>query len=87
MLIRAQPIGGATGTTAAQNFFSYYLNGPIIIALYLFWKVHTGDWRLYIKSGEMDITSGRRSIELDPNDMPPAKTWKNAPTRVVRALF
>jgi yeast amino acid transporter len=35
----------------------------------------------------MDITSGRRSLELDPDDMPPKKTWKNAPMRVVRALF
>jgi amino acid transporter len=35
----------------------------------------------------MDITSGRRSLELDPDDMPPKKTWRNMPMRAVRALF
>ena len=38
-------------------------------------------------ASEMDITSGRRSLEIDPDDAPLVKTWKNALMRVVRALF
>jgi amino acid transporter len=42
---------------------------------------------MYIHAKDMDITSGRRSLDLDPDDMPPKKTWKNLPIRVFRALF
>lgn len=78
------PIGGSPD---AQAFFSYYLAAPIVIALYLGWKVYTRDWKMYIPALTMDITSSRRSIELDPDNMPEPKTWRNAPMRVVRALF
>ncbi|EHL01270.1 putative Uncharacterized amino-acid permease [Glarea lozoyensis 74030] len=76
------PIGGnLTARAAAENFFSYYLAAPVIIALYLGWKIWTKDWKLYIKGVDMDITSGRRSLTLDPDDMPPPKTWANMPMR------
>jgi len=35
----------------------------------------------------MDITSGRRSIELDDDYVEVKKTWKNAPIRAFHALF
>lgn len=72
---------------SAYNFFQNFLAGPIAIALYIGWKLYSRHWRMWVPSSEMDISSGRRSIELDPNDMPPAKTWRNAPMRVFRALF
>jgi len=78
------PIGGSPNASA---FFSYYLAGPLVIVLYLGWKLYSRDWTLYIHARDMDITSGRRSLDLDPDDMPPKKTWGNLPMRVVRALF
>ncbi|KAG9228585.1 amino-acid permease [Amylocarpus encephaloides] len=78
------PIGGSPD---AEGFFTYYLAAPIIIALYIGWKVYTKNWTVWISASDMDITSGRRSLVLDPDDMPEPKTWKNAPMRVLRALF
>jgi amino acid transporter len=79
-----KPIGAPPSASA---FFSYYLAGPIVIALYLGYKIYSGTWQMWIHSRDMDITSGRRSIALDPNDMPAEKTWKNMPLRVFHALF
>ncbi|PMD39324.1 amino-acid permease inda1 [Hyaloscypha variabilis F] len=78
------PVGASP---QAGAFFQTYLAGPIIVALYVGWKLYSRIWTWYVPAHEMDITSGRRSLELDPDDMPPKKTWKNAPMRVVRALF
>lgn len=78
------PIGGSPN---AEGFFSYYLAAPIIIVLYLGWKIYTRDWKLWISSDVMDISSGRRSLELDPDNMPPVKTWRNMPIRCFHALF
>jgi len=79
-----KPVGA---NPQASAFFQTYLAGPIIIALFVGWKLYSRIWKWYVPAHEMDITSGRRSLELDPDDMPPKKTWKNAPMRVVRALF
>ena len=62
-----QPIHG---TPNAQAFFSYYLAAPIVIVLYLGYKIYCGNWQLWIHAHDMDITSGRRSLELNPEDMP-----------------
>lgn len=74
------------GSPNAQNFFSYYLAAPIVLALYVGWKVtHMGP--MWIPALEMDIDSQRRSLDLDPDNMPEPKTWANMPMRAVRALF
>ncbi|CAG8983106.1 hypothetical protein HYALB_00004549 [Hymenoscyphus albidus] len=65
------PIGGSPD---AEAFFTQYL-------------IYARDWRFWISAHEMDITFGRRSIVLDPNNMPPKKTWRNAPRWALRALF
>jgi len=78
------PVGGKPDP---QAFFQSYLAGPIIVALFIGWKLYSRIWSWYVPAHEMDITSGRRSLELDPDDMPPKKTWRNMPMRAVRALF
>jgi amino acid transporter len=79
------PLGG---TPNANNFFSYYLAAPVILALYFGWKVYEGNWgKWWVTASEMDITSGRRSIHLDEDYVAPVKTWKNMPIRAIRALF
>ncbi|TVY42381.1 Cationic amino acid transporter [Lachnellula occidentalis] len=75
------------GSPNASAFFQSYLAAPIVIALYFGWKLYDRSWGLWISAENMDIVSGRRSIELDPNDMPPEKTWRNMPMRMVHALF
>lgn len=42
---------------------------------------------MWVSANDMDITSGRRSMELDADYVPEPKTWRNAPMRIVRALF
>ncbi|KUJ13918.1 amino acid permease [Mollisia scopiformis] len=78
------PIGGSPN---AQDFFSYYLAAPLILALYLFWKLWSRHWAMYVPAADMDITSGRRAIDLADDYVPTPKTWANMPMRVFRALF
>jgi hypothetical protein len=35
----------------------------------------------------MDLTSGLRSLTIDPDNETTEKSWKNLPLRVARALF
>ncbi|KAK3333713.1 amino-acid permease inda1 [Cercophora scortea] len=71
----------------AKVFFQVYLAAPIVLALYLGWKLYTRDWRFYIPVHEMDLKSGARlHIPGDIDDEPP-KTWKNLPIRIFHGLF
>ncbi|KAI8634626.1 amino-acid permease inda1 [Xylariaceae sp. FL1651] len=73
-------------TPDAQTFFSGYLAAFVVIALYLFWKVWSRDWRLYIKLQDIDLVSGSRP--LDPSEFEDPETKKgNWAMRIVRSLF
>jgi len=57
-----QPIGGSPN---AYDFFQAYLAAPLIITLYLFWKIYS--WfkvpshrPLYVKIKDIDIYTGMR---------------------------
>ncbi|RDW88366.1 putative general amino acid permease GAP1 [Coleophoma cylindrospora] len=76
----------------AQAFFEAYLAAPIIIALYLGWKiwVHFGrkdPFSFYIRSADMDLTSNMRRLILDDDFVPPKRTLKNLPMRIIRGLI
>ncbi|KAH8890922.1 amino-acid permease inda1 [Thozetella sp. PMI_491] len=80
------PSPGATPD--AYYFFEQYLAAPIVIALYLGWKIYTNDWRLYIPVDEMDLKSGARMATPGDDDEPEVpRTWGNLPYRALRALF
>lgn len=81
-----QPIGSDPN---AQVFFQGYLAGPLVIALYLFWKLWSrGRGGMYVKAHEMDLMTGMRSFDVDSLDNArPKKTLANLPKRVVRGLF
>jgi amino acid transporter len=70
-------------------FFKQYLAAPIVIALYLGWKVYTKDWRLYIPAHEVDLASNvRMHIPGEDNEgEPEVRTWKNLPSRIFHSLF
>ncbi|KAK0711250.1 amino acid permease [Lasiosphaeris hirsuta] len=74
-------------TPSAEAFFQSYLAAPVVIALYLGWKVYSRDWRLYIPVEEMDLKSGARLHVPDPDEVIVGKTWGNLPMRIVRGLF
>jgi amino acid transporter len=74
-------------TPDPQAFFEVYLAAPIVIALYLFWKIYSRDWRMYVPLHEMDLKTGARMVEVTEEDEVSHKTWANLPMRMVRALF
>ncbi|KAI1485284.1 amino acid permease [Biscogniauxia mediterranea] len=75
-------------TPDAEAFFMSYLAAPIVLLLYLFWKVYTKDWSMWIKLSDIDLVSGSRPLELDDDDVnEEPKTWANLPMRIVRSLF
>ncbi|KAI1450695.1 amino acid permease/ SLC12A domain-containing protein [Annulohypoxylon stygium] len=76
-------------TPDAADFFEQYLAAPIVIVLYLGWKVYSGDWQMWVKLNDIDLLAGARPLEADEQDdeIMEEKTWKNLPMRIVRALF
>jgi amino acid transporter len=61
------PVGGPN--LDPNTFFQAYLAGPVIIALYLAWKVYSWFYRpehrpLYIKIKDIDIYSGMRQEQM-----------------------
>ncbi|KAI6483372.1 hypothetical protein MCOR18_004313 [Pyricularia oryzae] len=70
----------------AEVFFQSYLAAFIVIGLYVFWKVYSREWSLYVPLADIDLMSGARMAE--PSDEPEEeRTWKNLPKRVIKALF
>lgn len=57
-----QPLGSSPN---AQAFFESYLAGPVVIFFYIVWKLWSRNWSWYVKAHEMDLDTGRRSLDLD----------------------
>lgn len=74
------PLGGSP---SAKTFFENFLAGPIVLALYLFWKIYTRDWKMWISTKDMDVTSGIRPGALDGSMRSEGSRWK----RVLRTFF
>jgi amino acid transporter len=70
------------GKPDAEAFFQSYLAGPVVIALYLFWKVWSREWRLLVPVAEMDVASGMRPGALD-HPAEQRKGWQ----KVLRTFF
>lgn len=53
-------------SASAESFFQGgYLSLPIVIAFYIFGKIYYKDWSLFIRSSDMDLTSGIREIDME----------------------
>ncbi|XXH05203.1 hypothetical protein Hte_011628 [Hypoxylon texense] len=75
-------------TPDAATFFQAYLAAPIVIALYLFWKIWSGNWRMWVKLSDIDLNAGARPLEIeDEDEYIVKKTWGNLPMRMLRAFF
>ncbi|KXT16498.1 hypothetical protein AC579_1340 [Pseudocercospora musae] len=82
------PVGGSPN---AEDFFESYLAAPLILSMYICWKVYRRDWKLFIRAAEMDVTTGMRHNLAELREMAEERqrslglaSW---PKRIVRALF
>ena len=60
------PVGGPN--LSAETFFQLYLAGPLLVFLYLCWKIYSwfvrpSDRPLYIKIRDIDIYTGMREAQ------------------------
>jgi amino acid permease len=61
---------------------------PIIIAMYLFWKAYSkGEGGLYRRAVDMDLKSGMRELDLDPNDPEVILQQQSLGKRLLRIVF
>ena len=67
-------------------FFQQYLAAPIVIALYLGWKLYSREWRMLVPLHEIDLKSGAR-LHVPDGKPQKLRTWGNLPMRIVRGLF
>ncbi|KAI2464188.1 amino acid permease/ SLC12A domain-containing protein [Annulohypoxylon bovei var. microspora] len=73
----------------AEDFFEQYLAAPIVIFLYLGWKVYSGNWQMWVKLNDIDLMAGARPLDLDEQDaeIKEEKTWANLPMRMIKSVF
>ncbi|VUC36583.1 unnamed protein product [Clonostachys rosea] len=72
-------------TPTAINFFQSYLAFPIIVVLYLGYKIWTRDWSLFVPIEKMDLATG--VVLLDEEEPEETVTWKNFPLFMHKTLF
>jgi len=68
---------------SAKSFFENFLACPVVIGLYVFWKLWSRDWKLFVRADEMDVVSGRR----EGWDRTAPEPKKNPLWRVVTGLI
>lgn len=58
----------------------------MVLALYLFWKLYSRDWRFMVPIHEMDLMAGARlhNVEETEDDDLKKQSWIK---RIVRGLF
>jgi yeast amino acid transporter len=64
------PVGDSSGYLDANTFFQLYLAGPLLIFLYLVWKVYSWFYRpadraLFIRLKDIDIYTGMRDTQAE----------------------
>ncbi|KAH6890518.1 amino acid permease/ SLC12A domain-containing protein [Thelonectria olida] len=69
---------------SAEAFFMSFLAAPIILALYLGYKVYSRNWKLFVNAHEMDLQTG--IVLLEEEEPEEVKTWGNLPMRIVRSI-
>lgn len=75
-------------TPDASVFFQSYLALPIVIALYIFWKVYSREWRMYIPVEDIDVDAGLREyVPEERDELKVDRSWSSLPMRIVRGLF
>jgi len=70
---------------SAEAFFMSFLAGPIILALYVGYKVYSRNWKLFVNAHEMDLQTGIVLLEEEEPEVP--KTWASLPMRIARSVI
>ncbi|PSR90377.1 amino acid permease/ SLC12A domain-containing protein [Coniella lustricola] len=65
----------AHATPSAAVFFQSFLAGPVILFLYLGWKLYSRDWRMMVPIMEIDLKTGLRNLQIDDDERPPPQGW------------
>lgn len=76
---------GELGT--AYEFFLEFLAAPVVLALYVFWKIWTKDWSLFVRSDEMDLETDLRLLELSSAEPKGPWTAKRVFTSFISAFI
>jgi len=63
-----------------------YLAAPVVIALFVFWKAWTREWRFGVKVSNMDLDTGRRDFDDIPGSAEPERKASVA-RRLSTAIF
>lgn len=83
------PLGGSPDP---EVFFENFLAAPIILALYVGWKLYRREFKMFIRADEMDVMSGMRQNlgelrELAEERQAEKGGIASLPKRVFGALF
>lgn len=54
------------GSPSAYDFFQSCLAIPVVIALFIFWKLWTRDWTFGVKTKNIDVDFGSREFDAFP---------------------
>ncbi|KIW20021.1 hypothetical protein PV08_00596 [Exophiala spinifera] len=61
-----------------EVFFENYLAAPIVLGLYIFWKLYSRDWKMFIRAEEMNVTTGIRRGSFEIASQPQQTAWRKA---------
>lgn len=78
------PVGGSPD---AEVFFENYLTLPIIVGLYVFWKLWSRHWPMFIRAKDMDVTTGVRRGSIEMAMELRQDGFKNGFKNALRAFF
>ncbi|MCJ1458824.1 hypothetical protein MMC28_009198 [Mycoblastus sanguinarius] len=76
-------------TPNAEVFFETYLAAPIVIALYVFWKIFSRNkGGFFVRAHQMDLMTGMRTFDSDPLEdaAPRKKSIANLPARMLHNI-
>ncbi|KAI1819290.1 amino-acid permease inda1 [Xylaria intraflava] len=71
---------------SAEVFFQAYLAAFVSLGLYLFWKIYSRNWKLYINLREIDLVSGSRPLEPSEFEDNEAQN-RHWAMRIIRFIF
>jgi len=84
-------VAASVASGSPYEFFSSYIAGPIILALYAFWKIFTKEWYLLTPLSSIDVSYGVRTnledLQAAAEEQRRARSMKNLPMRIVHTLF
>lgn len=73
------PVGASP---SAVVFLQTYIDVPVVLVLYLAWKIYSRQWTFWVKVKDMDVTTGMKLRDLDA-----AEPKRSLMMRVIRSII